>query len=99
MNIDKSPFHNAIYELCLEIEKLPASEQQTKVVTAVGALEKYADELFDVKSTLDKFSKTKDGKPAVPGDTLYWQACGNLNDFMMTLKAPDRTEYCWHSSE
>lgn len=31
--------HRDIYELCLEIEKLPASEQQTRVVTLAGELQ------------------------------------------------------------
>lgn len=31
--------HKEIYNLCVEIEKLPASEQQTKVVVAAGELQ------------------------------------------------------------
>jgi len=33
------PFHQAIYDLCQEIEKLPASEQETKVVIMAGELQ------------------------------------------------------------
>lgn len=33
------PMHKAIYDLMQEIEKLPASEQQTKVVTLAGELQ------------------------------------------------------------
>lgn len=47
MNISKHPIHKEIYELCLEIEKLPASEQETKVVTMAGELHKSADKLVD----------------------------------------------------
>jgi hypothetical protein len=36
--IDQHPMHRAIYELMGEIEKLPGSEQQTKVVTMAWLL-------------------------------------------------------------
>lgn len=38
-HIDRHPMHKEIYNLCVEIEKLPASEQQTKVVIAAGELQ------------------------------------------------------------
>jgi hypothetical protein len=38
MNIDEHPIQRAIYDLCLELEKLPASEEQTKVVVMAGNL-------------------------------------------------------------
>jgi len=47
MNIQKHTIHRAIYDLCQEIEKLPASEQQTKVVTMASALHANADKLVD----------------------------------------------------
>lgn len=47
MNILKHTIYKAIYDLCLEIEKLPASEQQTKVVVMAGNLERNADKLVD----------------------------------------------------
>ena len=47
MNIDKHPIHKAIYELCLEIENLPASDQQTKIVTMAGNLHQPVDKLVD----------------------------------------------------
>lgn len=46
MDINKHPIYKAIHDLCTEIEKLPASEQQTKVVTMASALEQPADLLF-----------------------------------------------------
>jgi hypothetical protein len=46
MNILKHPIYKAIYDLCLEIEKLPASEQATKLVTMASALEQPADMLY-----------------------------------------------------
>jgi hypothetical protein len=55
MNITKHPIYKQIYELCLEIEELPASLQQTKVVTMASAMEKPADELLaylaEIKAT------------------------------------------------
>lgn len=47
MNIQKHSIYKAIYDLCAEIEKLPASVQQTKVVMMAGNLEKNADQLVD----------------------------------------------------
>jgi hypothetical protein len=41
----KHPMHQAIYDLCQEIEKLPASEQQTKCVVAAGELQNYLAEI------------------------------------------------------
>jgi hypothetical protein len=46
MNIYEHPIYKSIYDLCLEIEKLPASEQETKVVVMAGELEKPARELI-----------------------------------------------------
>lgn len=40
MNINEHPIYQSIYDLCQEIEKLPASEQATKVVIMAGDLEK-----------------------------------------------------------
>jgi ABC-type xylose transport system substrate-binding protein len=47
MNILKHSIYKAIYDLCCEIEKLPASEQQTKVAVMAGSLEKNADQIVD----------------------------------------------------
>lgn len=56
MNLTKHTIYQAIYDLCVEIEKLPASEQQTKVVTMAGALEKNADVLVDaLRDCLDAY--------------------------------------------
>lgn len=54
MNINKHPIYKAIYDMCLEIEKLPASDQQTKVVTMAGALEKSADQLMSTIKDLER---------------------------------------------
>lgn len=47
MDILKHSIHKAIYDLCVEIEKLPASEQQTKVVVMASNLHAKADQLVD----------------------------------------------------
>jgi len=47
MNILEHPIYKDIYDLCVEIEKLPASEQQTKVVTMASALEQPVSKLLD----------------------------------------------------
>lgn len=47
MNILKHSIHKAIYDLCLEIENLPASEQQTKVLIMASDLHTNADLLVD----------------------------------------------------
>jgi len=47
MNIAKHTIYKAIYDLCQEIEKLPASEQQTKVVTMASNLRRNADQIVD----------------------------------------------------
>lgn len=46
MNITEHPIYKDIHELCLEIEELPASDQQTKVVTMAGELEKPAAKMI-----------------------------------------------------
>jgi hypothetical protein len=45
MNILEHPIYKDIYDLCQEIEKLPASEQATKVVVMAGDLSKPAAKL------------------------------------------------------
>lgn len=53
--IDKHPLHMAIYDLCQEIEKLPASEQATIVVSAAAALHEPVAQLlekYDFKKSL-----------------------------------------------
>lgn len=47
MDILKHTIHKAIYDLCLEIEKLPASEQQTKVVMMASDMHSKADRIID----------------------------------------------------
>lgn len=47
MNISKHTIHKAIYDLCLEIENLPSSEQQTKCVVMASNLHGSADQLLD----------------------------------------------------
>lgn len=54
MNLSEHPIYQCIYDLCVEIEKLPASEQETKVVVMAADLEKpiakLLKELKDLKS-------------------------------------------------
>ena len=38
MNLTDHPVFQAIYDACQECEKLPASEQQTRTVIAIGAI-------------------------------------------------------------
>jgi len=47
MNILKHTIHRAIYDLCGEIDSLPASEQATKCVVLASALHDKADKLID----------------------------------------------------
>lgn len=47
MNILEHPIYKDIYDLCQEIEKLPASEQETKCVVMAGNLEKPAAQLVN----------------------------------------------------
>lgn len=47
MDILKHTIHKDIYDLCSEIEKLPASEQQTKVAVMAANLHTKADQLVD----------------------------------------------------
>lgn len=47
MDILKHSIHKAIYDLCSEIEKLPASEQQTKIVVKASSLHVNAEILLD----------------------------------------------------
>jgi len=54
MNILAHPIYKDIYDLCQEIEKLPASEQATKVVVMASALEKPADALLAKIKDLEK---------------------------------------------
>ncbi len=73
MNILKHSMHKAIYDLCLEIEKLPASEQQTKVVQMAVDLHTGVDKLID--ALRDAVSVFTDGKSCVTGDRLEaWEA-------------------------
>lgn len=48
MNIEKHPIIREIYELCLEIEKLPASEQQTKISVMAGDIGRKVEDFIDV---------------------------------------------------
>lgn len=43
--LQSHPFHQAIYDLCQEIENLPASEQETKVVIMAGELQNRVAEM------------------------------------------------------
>lgn len=53
MNILRHPIYQGIYDLCREIEKLPASEQATKVVVLAAGLEQPADRLVEALETID----------------------------------------------
>ena len=48
MNINEHPIYKQIYDLCQEIEKLPASEQATKVVIMAGDFEKPVAKLLSL---------------------------------------------------
>lgn len=52
MNILAHPIYQSIYDLCVEIEKLPASDQQTKVVVMASELEKPVAALIAEKDRL-----------------------------------------------
>ena len=54
MNINEHPIYKDIYDLCLEIEKLPASEQATKVVVMAVNLNKPAAALIERNRQLER---------------------------------------------
>lgn len=54
MNILEHPIYQNIYDLCQEIEKLPASEQATKVVVMASALEQPAAKLIGTVRALEE---------------------------------------------
>lgn len=56
MNINDHQIHRDIYNLCREIEGLPASELQTKIVVMASALHKPAARLVSaLKDTLSVY--------------------------------------------
>lgn len=55
--LNRHPLHWDIYNLMQEIEKLPPSEQQTKVVTMTGELQDAVATLRDVAKTNAKMLK------------------------------------------
>lgn len=57
MDINEHPIYKDIYDLCHEIEKLPASEQATKVVVMASALEKPATKLVKALQTIAQYDK------------------------------------------
>ena len=65
MNILEHSIYKDIYDLCGEIEKLPASEQATKAVTMASALEKPAAKLItalrEIKLTALTTTNASDG--------------------------------------
>lgn len=52
MNIERHPIYKDIYDLCREIETLPASDHATKLVVMASALEKPADKLVAALETI-----------------------------------------------
>jgi hypothetical protein len=65
MNINEHPIYKNIYDLCQEIEKLPASEQATKVVIMASDLEKPVAKLLwlfrEIKQEALNMTDTKKG--------------------------------------
>lgn len=60
MNILEHPIYKEIYDLCQEIEKLPASEQQTKVVVMASNLQYSAGKLIQaLRDAVSVFSKER----------------------------------------
>lgn len=47
MNINEHPIYKNIYDLCQEIEKLPASEHATKIVVMASDLQHPARKLIE----------------------------------------------------
>lgn len=73
MNIDEHSIHRAIYELCREIECLPASEQQTKIIVMASALHEPAHLL--VQALKDAVSVYGDKSATVTGERIEaWRA-------------------------
>jgi len=60
MDILKHTIHKSIYDLCGEIEKLPASDQATKCVVMASDLHSKADILIDaLRDAISCFQKQK----------------------------------------
>lgn len=53
---------------------------------------------MNAEETLKLFSVTADGKPAIPGSTLFLFPNDDIAREPMVLKVPERTEYCWFST-
>jgi hypothetical protein len=73
MDINEHPIHRDIYNLCREIEGLPASELQTKIVTMASALHNPASRL--VSALKDAVSVFQDNPANVNEERLEaWKA-------------------------
>lgn len=62
----------------------------------------HINKLVDVEIERDRLLKCchfdADGKPAVMGSTLYLFPNNDVTREPMTLRVPDSTRYCWHST-
>lgn len=79
MNISKHPLIKQVYELCLAIEKLPASPEETNAVTlasSVGvSIEKFVDRCKAVQWKIEELAKNAAAEQSqhAEKDALYWK--------------------------
>jgi hypothetical protein len=81
MNILKHTIHSAIYDLCLEIEKLPASEQATKCVVMASALHDKANKLIDALRDAISCCRDDDKTTVLTEERLEaWRHVAEINE-------------------
>lgn len=76
MNLNDHPTVQAIYDACQACEQLPASEQQTRTVAAIGAIALHATALFNDHRALWMLADEFLESPPDDADG-YWENFGN----------------------
>lgn len=76
MNLNDHPTFQAIYDACQACEQLPASEQQTRTVAAIGAIALHATALFNDHRALWMLADEFLESPPDDADG-YWENFGN----------------------
>lgn len=80
MDILKHSIHKAIYDLCIEIESLPASEQQTKIVVMAGDLHAKADQILDALRDTLTIYRQDDKTTHVSGERMEaWERAAEVD--------------------
>lgn len=80
MNILKHSIHKAIYELCREIENLPASKQQTDVLIMASNLHTNADQLVDaLRDALEPYREDNKASLVTEERMEAWRRAAEVN--------------------